>query len=120
MAEEMIIFTRTFDFTQWILHVTSHFPRSQRFVVTKRLQDAVLDFFELLVLANSGLKTKRPERLKEADGRLQSVRHYIRLCYKMEWLSDGQYHHGAGYLQEIGRLLGGWLKQSLSSISSQR
>lgn len=39
--EEMPIFTRTFDFLTWLLPVTNHFPRAQRFTVTNRLLNAV-------------------------------------------------------------------------------
>ena len=46
------IFTKTFDFVTWLLSVTNHFPRSQRFVITRRLLDAALDFQEYLVDAN--------------------------------------------------------------------
>ena len=37
------LFTKTFDFVSWLLAVTNHFPRSQRFFVTKRLLDAALE-----------------------------------------------------------------------------
>ena len=49
MTQTTPIFTKTFDFVSWLLAATNHFPRSQRFVVTKRLLDAALDFQELLV-----------------------------------------------------------------------
>jgi hypothetical protein len=42
----MIIFTRTYDLLSWLIPRTLDFPRAQRFVVTQRLQDAVLDFQE--------------------------------------------------------------------------
>ena len=47
MAEEMIIFTRTYDFISWLLPLAEKFPRSQRFVVTQRLQSSALNFQEL-------------------------------------------------------------------------
>ncbi len=52
MSQEMVIFARTFDFVDWLISRTMDFPRSQRFVVTKRLQDAALDFYEGILEAN--------------------------------------------------------------------
>ena len=46
MADEMVIFTRTYDFISWLLPLAEKFPRSQRFVVTQRLQSAALNFQE--------------------------------------------------------------------------
>ena len=52
------------------------------------------------------------EKLHLADEALARVRVYFRLAARWEWLSPGQYHHGAEMLAEIGRLLGGWQKVS--------
>lgn len=104
------IFTKTFDFMSWLLAVTNHFPRSQRFVVTKRLLDAALDFQELLVDANVRRGRARLGKLDLADAELDKVRLYLRLAFRWEWLSSGQYQHGARQVAEIGKLLGGWKK----------
>ena len=53
-SEPMKIFTRTFDFLTWLIPCTTGFPRQQRFVVTKRLQDAALDFQERWKWVNEG------------------------------------------------------------------
>jgi four helix bundle protein len=104
------IFTKTFDFLTWLLTATNHFPRSQRFVVTKRLLDAALDFQEVLVEANSLRGRARLARLDLADAELEKVRIYLRLASRWAWLTPGQYKHAARQVTEIGRLLGGWKK----------
>lgn len=109
-GEEMVIFTRTFDFLAWLLPLTNHLPRSQRFTVTKRLVDAALDLRERLEEANHRKTTARRERLDRADECLSKLRLYLRLGYHLKWISKGQYFHAAKMLSEIGRLLGGWKK----------
>jgi four helix bundle protein len=112
MPEEMVIFTRTYDFISWLLPLTEHFPRSQRFVVTRRLQDAALNFQELILEANAERGTPRVEKLKTADVELRKVRLYLRLGQKWEWIKEGQYRHASTLVAEIGKLLGGWKKAS--------
>ena len=51
--DDMVIFTRTYGLLTWLLPCTEKFPRSQRFVVTKLLQDAALDFQETIFWSNS-------------------------------------------------------------------
>jgi hypothetical protein len=104
------IFTKTFDFVSWLLQATNHFPRSQRFVVTKRLLDAALDFQELLVDANAQRGKARLGLLDRADAELDKVRLYLRMSFQLEWLSQGQYRHAAQYVAEMGKLLGSWKK----------
>lgn len=112
MGQEMVIFSRTFDFVDWLIERAESFPRSQRFVVTKRLQDAALDFYERIVEANGRKGKARVAALHEADIAMDKTRHYLRLAARWGWLSGGQYKHVAEMTAEIGRLLGGWIKQS--------
>ena len=105
---ETPLFTKTFDFVSWIVAATNHFPRSQRFVVTKRLLDATLDFQELLVEANACRGQARLRKLDLADAELDKVRLYLRLAAGWNWLSGGQYSHAARLVAELGKLLGGW------------
>ena len=62
MSEEMMIFTRTYDFVSWLLPLAEKFPRSQRFVVTQRLQNAALNFQELIIEANTLRGSLRMEK----------------------------------------------------------
>jgi four helix bundle protein len=108
----MIIFTRTYDFLSWLIPRTMDFPRSQRFVVTRRLQDAALDFQEQIIEANRQRGRARMEHLRRADASLDKVRLYLRLAVRWEWLSEGQYQHVSRLVKELGDLLGGWIKQT--------
>jgi four helix bundle protein len=111
-GEPLTIFTRTYDFLNWLLPHTRNFPRSDRFVVTKRLQDAALDFQERIIEANRLRGRDRLERLRQADAALDKVRLYLRLAQRWHWLTDSQYLHVSKMIKEIGDLLGGWIKQT--------
>ena len=111
------LFTKTLDFVTWLLAVTNHFPRSQRFVVTKRLLDAALDFQELLVDANARRGKARLGLLDLADAELDKVRLYLRMAFQWEWLSLGQYQHAAQYVSEMGKLLGSWKKGTIGQLA---
>lgn len=114
MAEEMVIFTRAYDFLTWLLPVTENFPKSQRFVVTARLQSAALDFQERIIEANAKPGKWKLDKLREADAELLKVRLYLRLCERWEWIKPGQYKHASEMVAELGRLLGGWIKSVTS------
>jgi len=102
------IFVRTYDFIQWLIPRTMSFPRSQRFVLTKRLQDAALDFQECIQEAALSRGRRRADKLADADIYLARVRFYLRLALDLKWLSPGQYRHAAKMVTEMGKLLGGW------------
>jgi hypothetical protein len=103
----MTIFTRTYDFVSWLIPKMVAFPRHQRFVVTRRLQDSALNFQEYLIEANRQRGGPRLERLRQADAALDKVRLYLRLAVRWQWLSEAQYQHVSRMVKEIGDLLGG-------------
>lgn len=116
-AQEMVIFTQTFDLLCWLLPQCERFPKSQRFAVTQRLQGAALDFQELIFEANARSGAQRLDRLAGADAQLNKLRLYLRLAQQFEWLSPGQYAHVSRLVAGIGKLLGGWIKQARASAA---
>lgn len=108
----MIIFTRTYDLLKWLLPRSESFPKQYRSSVTQRLREALLDFQETLLEANAVTDKFRLRLLRQADGHLAKVRLYLRLAFDWHWLSPGQYRHVSEMVNEIGRLLGGWIRQT--------
>ena len=103
------VFVKTYDLLAWLIPQTLQFPKSQRFVMAQRLQDAALDLHELLVAAGKTQRAERRRTLVQADIRLEQLRLHWRLCRTLELLPPGRYEHGARMIDEVGRLLGGWL-----------
>jgi len=108
--KESPIFVRTHDLLLWLIPQTLKFPREQRFVLARRVQDAALDFQELILEAALGAKEGQAEKLAQADVMLARLRFYLRLCTELELWGSRQYEHVARLVAEIGRLLGGWQK----------
>lgn len=98
----------------WLLPDCEKFPKAQRYLVVQRLGDSALDFQEALFHANAQRGEQRLAHLRAADGYLTTLRLYLRLAFQWAWLDAGQYEHVSQMVEEIGRLLGGWIKQSQS------
>ena len=111
-AKTLVIFTQTYDLLTWLLPQCEHFPKSQRFVVTQRLLSAALDFQESIFEANARGGAQRLQHLQGADAHLNKLRLYLRLSNQWSWLSSGQYEHVSRMVVGIGKLLGGWIRQT--------
>jgi hypothetical protein len=111
------IFEKTEAFLDWLLPLTSQFPRHHRFGLARRTEDRALDFYEQLVRA---AKADKPGRfLYEADVQLTQLRFYLRRCHNLTLLTPKQYQQGSQQLVELGKLLGGWLKTTANQPSAQ-
>jgi len=51
-AQQMPIFSKTYDLMVWLLTATRHFPKQNRHDFTKRLLDSMFDLRERLEEAN--------------------------------------------------------------------
>ena len=110
--EDMIILTQTYDLLLWLLPHCDKFPASHKFVLTRRLQDAAFDFHEALHEANARSGQARLQYLQAADADLNKLRLYLRIIREWHWLSVSQYEHASRRVAEIGKLLGGWIRQT--------
>ncbi len=102
------IFSKTYDFILWLLNHTEKFPKSERFRMGKRIEDAAFTFYETLISATRSSRTR--SLLLSADLELDKLRLFIRLSHARHLTSGAQYRYAAERLVEIGKLLGGWLK----------
>ncbi len=106
------IFVKTFDVLKWILGRTEKFPKSQRFFLAKRINDAMFDFYELLGEAAVLKNERQLPCLRNADVRLLRVKQYVKLAMEMQYLSFRQYKYAAEELNQIGRMLGRWIQNA--------
>lgn len=116
--EESPIFVRSYDLLCWLIPITIKFPRQQRFVLAAAVQRTALALREQLIDA-----TFAPDplpTLRQADATLTKLRFYLRLCRDLQLMSLGQYAHGARMVNEIGRLLGGWLNTLSEGAAAKR
>lgn len=106
--KESPIFTRTYDLLRWLIPMTVKFPRHQRFVLAEAVQRTALGLQERLIEAARDADPL--PLLRQADTELTKLRLYLRLCRDLGLMSTGQYEHAARMVNEVGRLLGGWIK----------
>jgi hypothetical protein len=85
------------------------FPRSYRFVLGDRLITVTLDIVEGLIEA-SHRRDKR-SRLEAVSVKLDCLRFLIRLSKDLKLLALNRYEFAARAVNEVGAMLGGWLKQ---------
>ena len=115
--QESPIFTRTHDLLLWLIPATIKFPREQRFVLARAVQETALRFHGTLLEAALTKGRGESRALARADVDLARLRAYLRLCRDMELITLAQYKHVAAIVSEVGRLLGGWREKASGGAS---
>ena len=106
--QELIVITKTYDLILWSCNHTSKFPRNHRFVLGERIERNLYNLLETLIAAKY---TKNRQRLlEEANLSLEVLRFQMRLAKDLQCLKVESYAFAAKSIDEIGRLVGGWLR----------
>ena len=99
---------KAYQFLLWLIPVVDKFPRSQKFLLGDRIQTLALDMHESLIEATY---SRNPgPHLLACNIRLEKLRFLFRLAMDLRYTDGARYEFAARSLDEVGRLVGGWLK----------
>jgi len=105
------IILQTVEFYK-ILHIyLNGFPKIEKYSLGCEIQQTALSFLKLILSANNS-RVDREEILKSASNNLDQLKILIRIAWELDALSQKRYCHLVASLQPIGKMLGGWLKQT--------
>lgn len=110
---ELPVFAVWVRFLDWLLDTTEKLPKKVRFTLASRIDSLALDVLEDLVEAR--YTRRKGEILRRANLRLEKLRVLLRLCHGRRLVAHAAYEHAARQIDEVGRMLGGWLKQQGAS-----
>ncbi len=116
-ADELIpIVQRAYDFAVDLYRHVNRFPRAQKPLLGRELVGLALRL--LVTLVTSNRRRDKVPGLNEASGTVDALRITLRLSTRLSLLSHKGHEGLSRELDEIGRMLGGWLKQS-AAVSAE-
>ncbi len=101
---------KAYDINRWLLPCVQRFPRNYKFTLGDRLQTTGLDLNLALVEAAHSQSKQRP--LYRANRLLDQLRILLRLARDLEIISARQHEHISRWNEELGRMIGGWIRAS--------
>jgi len=113
MALKENLLTKVDDFIKWFLPKVEKFPRNYKFLIGDRLVKIQLNLLEDLIEAYYG-KEKLPH-LRTANINIEKLRRLLRISAELRFLSLSQLEFATRSLNEIGSLVGGWIRQQEAS-----
>ncbi len=111
MISDLIVFQKTYDFLLWVKPTVQRFAKVHKYSLGVELERETIQLMRQIIQANMHKAGKR-ERIAECIVRYETVKIFIRLSKDFKLLNVKQYEYSAVKLNEIGRLLGGWYKNS--------
>ena len=106
------IFKKTYDFLKKFYIFELDFPKKDRYTLGQRCEEYILQILESIMLAAQTGKNQKLPILERASGKLDMLKVFVRLASDVDALSDPRYIVCQNYIQEIGKMLGGWIKST--------
>jgi hypothetical protein len=104
------------------LYIESHtrigkFPKRSQYTIGKRIEDILLNTLSLVILARAKSERSQLLLLEKIDVHLREIMILLRMCEKTKNLDITGYVVLSEKLIEIGKILGGWIKNCKTKTS---
>lgn len=110
MYQDAPIIHKTYKFYILLYCCTNIFPKKDRFTLGQKCENITLEILEIMILANSKSDSQKTPFLKDVDIKLKVLQTIVRICHDVQAIDQKKYLILQESIQEIGRMLGGWLK----------
>lgn len=86
------------------------FPKKDQYLLGKRCEDNILAFMELVLLAVGLQREQKLKALEQASSKFDVLKVLFRVARELKILDNKRYILLEERVQEIGRMLGGWIR----------
>ncbi|MFA6917668.1 MAG: four helix bundle protein [Candidatus Gracilibacteria bacterium] len=108
--DSLPIINKTYEAYKAIIDLTVKLEKRYRYSLGLGLENSILDFMEILVMAKSAPKTLKSSYLLKGMGKLEISILKLRILLELKLVNETKIFQTQSKLAEIGRMLGGWLK----------
>lgn len=112
MTEQLIIYQKFYDLVVWLVPVINRIPKNHRLVLGKHQEELCITILLLLIKANKARGQARAAIQADISDELDCLRILIRLNKDLRFMSVKQYALAAEKLNEIGRIMSGWVQSN--------
>jgi hypothetical protein len=105
------IFKQSYELYKMLHQFRIKVAKQDRHTLWQRLENSTLEVLEGILRASSMTKSEKLPVLEEVSHNLNVTRVFIRLAKDTEIIDFPKYENLQNRVDEIGRMLGGWIKQ---------
>ena len=88
-----------------------HFPKTSRYSLGSKIDSLFLEGIEAIFLAGYSNQMEKIIYLQKASLKLDSLKFFLQVSWEIKALDNKKYIKLSEHLNEVGKMLGGWMKQ---------
>lgn len=106
------IIQKIYDFYRDLYLTVEKMPKKDKYSIGAKVQDTTLDLIEVIFKATNATGGEKIDPLEKAGVKVDLLKLLIRLTCEIKAIDQKKYLNLEEQLQEIGKMIGGWLKYS--------
>jgi hypothetical protein len=106
------IFKKTYDLYKTFCGYRVLIPKQDRYTIGERTETVILDVLEGIIWASQTAKAEKLPMLEKTSMKLNFLRVFVRLMKDTKAIDSKKYVLLESQVDEIGRMLGGWIKST--------
>lgn len=110
MTEDLPILQKMYELYKVFYQCLSNLPKKDRYGIGQRCENHILDLIEQTIKASKSRRENKQAVLYEISLKLDILKIFIRLMKEIRAIDLKKYTFFQGYINEIGKMLGGWIK----------
>jgi hypothetical protein len=104
------IIERLFKLYQTTYQYLKSFPKKERYALGEKLENTILELLQDTFYLNQLPNALKENPLLQLNAKNETLKILFRLAHELTILDDQKYLNIQSKLQEIGRMIGGWIK----------
>ncbi|MBI2634280.1 diversity-generating retroelement protein Avd [Candidatus Peregrinibacteria bacterium] len=110
MSDDLPILQKMYDLYKVFYQYSVHLPKKDRFGIGQRCENQILDLIEQTIKASKSRREDKQAVLYDISLKLDTLKIFVRLMKEVRAIDLKQYTLLQGHINEIGKMLGGWIK----------
>jgi len=96
-----------------------HFPKTSRYTLGSKIDQLFIEMTELVYSASYMPTEKKLACSKKSSSKLDLLKFFLRISWEIKALDNKKYIALSERLDEIGKMLGGWIRQLKEKLPSE-
>ncbi|OGM92773.1 hypothetical protein A2333_02055 [Candidatus Wolfebacteria bacterium RIFOXYB2_FULL_49_7] len=104
------IFKKTYELYKTFYAIRQTVPKQDRYALWQKCENMLLDIMEHIMIGGQVPKQQKLPFLEKASTEINMFRIFVRLAKDIKAIDTKKYILLQEHIDEIGRMLGGWIK----------
>jgi len=110
----LLIYQKQEDLIQYVYQLLKKYPKIEKYALVSEIRTSMFRTLEYIILANKiNNKMNKLKIINQIDAEIAIQKFFSRFSYKNKYISHNNYYEWSKRLDEIGKIIGGWIKSCL-------